>query len=289
MPKRISCYISVLFLFLFAQLTHAAEAYQTEVGFGYLNTSDDFGGELDFFGITATYNLNPVDTSDVPLEEAAFLKRHSSIEFLLGQLDVSTPFLKADGPIYGLTFEFKSPNTLFSAITNVSKSNITADFIDSDTITYEVGAGAYVQAQTLISLEYQFSTTSFSEPGTPSDDTKVYTFSLKNVSQLSDRDQWLNFEALVSSSENDDGSSTADAKSVQAGLDYYFNRFSRASFTLSVINSDFIDFDGKSFLLGFGFFGGPRYMISAEFERFTADDGFIGDTDSISLTFTGRF
>ncbi|OTG85010.1 putative porin [Acinetobacter sp. ANC 4648] len=61
-------------------MSGTANAYQAEVGGSYTYTDwDDFDGTHNF-GVDGTYYFNPVQTRNVPLNEAAFLDRASNVK-----------------------------------------------------------------------------------------------------------------------------------------------------------------------------------------------------------------
>ncbi|MFT7559954.1 MAG: hypothetical protein ACI93R_001869 [Flavobacteriales bacterium] len=185
--------------------TVLADDYQFEVGGSYTNVSDDNDTDTDFTSITGKYYLSQVDTTGLPLAEAAFLQRSSSIQALLADSENATAV--------ALGGSFFVPGDMFYVGANVIRTSYDNNVVEDDS-TYNITAG-------ITPIEGLLLTTSYNE-----DVDYDANISAKYVKTLSGG-RAIN---LIGAYQDVEGGF------LTAGGDYYFN--SRTSLGVLTSNSD---------------------------------------------------
>lgn len=91
-----------------------ASTYQSEIDLHYLeNDVDDYSDEASAIELEGTYYFAPVDTTNVPFAEAAFLRKANSVSLRLMRQEYETPY--SDGKNYqrGVDVNYFVPDTMF--------------------------------------------------------------------------------------------------------------------------------------------------------------------------------
>jgi hypothetical protein len=104
---------------IFGSAAAVAAPYQIEVGANYLHFDADNGGSDGAFGVRAEYHFAPVQTTNHPLAEAAFLERSTNVYVAASE----------DFDVLSLGGELYIPNTMFYVSADVTRT----DFNGSDT------------------------------------------------------------------------------------------------------------------------------------------------------------
>ncbi len=114
--------LTALSAILSSTYVNAAD-YQSEISASYANSDSERRDDSDY-GVSGTYYFKPVDSSQGPLAEAAFLQRASGIsltytrsesDYAFSQLDGSVARGSADRDTYSARLDFYVPNSIFYA------------------------------------------------------------------------------------------------------------------------------------------------------------------------------
>lgn len=89
---------------------YAQDTYRSEFALEYCLSEDEADNESDIYGVAAEIYFSPVDASNHPYAEAAFLERVGSIRLLAGQGERDAPYgpytFDGDEDFYGATLTF---------------------------------------------------------------------------------------------------------------------------------------------------------------------------------------
>lgn len=136
-------------LSLLTSLASHADTYQSQLDIDGFHSDADGRVQTKIVGLTGTYYFSSVDDSEVPLNEAAFLNKASSLSLAATdnelEIDGDTGYGDGAGGALNLVLGDKY-------IFNVSYA--TADIDDVDADAYGLGAGLYINETTSIGLSY---------------------------------------------------------------------------------------------------------------------------------------
>lgn len=192
--------ISALIALALSSNIALAGTYRAEVTGTYLN-QDDIG---DTYAASGSYYFQPVDTSNKPLAEAAFLDRASSLTGFVARADID--YYDATADTTGFNLGFYVPNTIFYL--GAGYTHYSFDYPNSDSES----DGQWSATLGVAPLDGLLVTTEYNED----DDGYDPNIHVKYVMALA-RETALNIEGSVT--HNDNGGNATSLL-----IDYYFTR-----------------------------------------------------------------
>jgi hypothetical protein len=262
-------------------LSSAAQAeYQFEIG-ANAGTGDfdidSVEADQDFFGLTAAYYLQSVDTSKGPLSEAAFLDRASSIELLAGTGEIDfDDFGDADVDSYaiGTRLVAKESGWLVELGYGLDKWD---GIVNEDIDTYSIGAGKYVLENTAIVLSYTKLDSDLEG------DSDAYDLGVEHLWHFADMGA-LKLDATVGRVDPDLGDDDIDVWGL--GGTYYVN--DKLGFGAGYAQEDSDDTDLQNWSLFAEWFVTEKVALALAYTD--SEDKDIGlETDAVMFTADVRF
>lgn len=275
---------------------YAQENFQTEISAYHYNLEDDNDLEFTANSIILKQHFAPVDTSDHPLAEAAFLERIGSVELLIGIADLQYGYgsgSEADGSEYGASITYMEPELPIALQAMFVKTDLEFDSpADADmTINaYTLGIGRFLEDGVIFGIEHSHSETELSSPGFPkyTNEIDTYEVAAKYVSDLPDG-KAFNVEGTLGFKKYDDGSVDDTNTIFEVSGDYYFDVKTSIACGLSINTGDNKDAEGKEYAIGFNTFMTSNFNIDIGFKKFLADNSKGEDDESFNVTLSARF
>lgn len=270
-----------------AQLMSASGEYEYDDSF-----YDDTDIDESATALSATIFFSEVSTAGVPIREAAFLSKNSSVTFSAGSATIEYEDDFGDDEIetdaMGVSGRFVLPGSNIILIAGYSTGEVDYDFgpdFDIDTEALTLGAGWYINDRSSLTLTYtetEFDYAFFE------DETEEYLLMYHQVQDIGSKNH-LAFSVYAEL--YDDGDSY-DAFTFGADIAWYFNRQLGAGVRLESISGedDDLDYEDYSFEVSpfisydfsdnFGLYG-EFNLIAGEID---SDDGDDADFASAGIT-----
>ena len=254
------------------------EAFQNELGFAYGHTSDsDDTFDTTILQFEAVHFLQPVDTANHPLAEAAFLEHAASIGFLYMQstTDYTDGFLptNVDRTMYAVQFDYASTTSplTFSAVyagMTLAVDEFNVDLSGNQALfklgSYISGSG---RVQGIVSqLDFE------------GDSTTIIGVDAKFVNDIGN-DMALGIDGMYYSREGDSSNGSNQGRGYTIGVDLYPSRMTNIGFTRdwSTYKDPDGSFDYWTHHFRIKHFLSPQASIAFEYlttDKDSATDGF---------------
>ena len=268
---------------------HAVEQYQTEVSAVYSRFDTDDDLRIISSGLAAEWYFSPVNTSDHPYAEAAFLERIGSFFATIQKMDTKFGAFEADGPMTQVGINYTRPHLPYAIGAEVGYAKLDIDSVDGNVriTSYLVNAGYFFTKTLLAGIEYS---TSKEEVSIAPTDLKQTDYGLfgKYVHDLGHH-RALNIEARLSREKVFNGVENLTNTAEEILVDYYFSR--SLSVGAGIENSSGQDDsrDGLTYSARARYFFVPQFSVEAGYEKFEeTHDGYAGET-SFDVVLAARF
>lgn len=313
--KRSYLYFIFLNLFILLAVHHprvqAQESYQTEIIIAHIrstevdNDPDDEKDKTKTNLIMLNQYFAPVNTSNHPLAEAAFLERVGSFGLFFGESKTEfEPRISFDGLIYGGTLTLLQKQNPFAFRATYLKSDQEYDPpINADEVVdfYNLEVGFFIREGFMIGIGYRYREGDLDvlAPGTPfsvSVESDQYTLATKFVSPIGGG-RFINLEAEFvqeeekTTTKNVTLSGPADTtnKTIAVSADFYFNRRVSLGGGFASNTGDDKDQVGTTLSANARAFITPNFAVSASFDQFSAENTAAEDEEGFTFAFLVRF
>jgi hypothetical protein len=278
-------------------LALAQDTFRTEAGLYFSRAKSD-AARIDATGAQATYFFDgvPTGTGDYPLDQAQFVERIGGVSANYGRssLHVEGFDTLSKGSTYGAVLDLRQAETPlvvtagygFSRSGKLGSSNFETQ---SDTKSYRLSIGAYIDKATAYSLDWSRSKTEADTSGTsPSadfhDTMTSIGISRVQLERLAEGG-YIAFLASVSRRTNEqEGSASEENRSILLQATYYPTKRLGLNFGVLTDRGDDISFEGEIYLTGVKMFVTPTVSLGLDYERFLAK---TSDGDSRFLVLRG--
>lgn len=272
---------------------YAQQSYQTELIADYEKQEADTSTSK-ILDAGAIFFLEPVNTDNKPLAEAAYLDKSSAIGVLY--LKRETKFENAnvdtfDTDVVGVLINYVTAANSFilggfySSIDYETNNNI----VTGDGDLYGISLGKYLDDSTSIELsiiendsDQKTASSQFSIKNT------LITFNYKTVEQLASGN-FYGFAANVELIKQDVNSVKADNREISIAGDYYFTLETSLGASLTLNSGDDAGDEGKTLAINASHFFNPHIALNIELSRFSADNDLEEDNDTVAAAIIARF
>jgi len=278
MSKRVTTYfilpLSAMLYILLSPVVAYAQSYQYEANGVYNTGSSDFGDVDGFgFGVSYCYFLRPVDATQGPFAERAFVDKAANVALGFGQSTFSSDSSSLESETDTLSVSGRFV-TVENFIATFSYAKTEPDNVD-DSTSFSLGFGKYLDDRTAVVANYsnmevgggdlsQFGIFGRQLSDRPSNNAGTYLATEAGLNYL-DAENDSGYELLLGATYY---------TSVQFGLGGGFSYRS-----IGDANATRLSVDAEYFL-------SPQLAVAAGFSR---NDTDFSDTDNLSLSVTGRF
>lgn len=290
---KLAVLITLLSTSAFTIEAYAQQSYQTEL-VAFYEKQDDDTTTSKTLELTATYFLEPVNTDNKPLAEAAYLNKSSSIA--ASYLNRETKFENAnvdtfDTDLAGLMINYvtAADSFILGGLYASIDYDTNNDFVTGDGDLYGISLGKYLDNSTSIELSIIKNN---SDQQTTLSQFKIrntfIAFNYKTIEQLASGD-FYGFSANVELIKQDVNSVKADNREISIAGDYYFTLETSLGASLTLNSGDDASDEGKTFAINTTHFFNPRIALYLELSRFSADNNLEEDNDSVAAAIVARF
>ena len=258
-----------------ASTTAMANDYRFEIDAGYQNDEISKNVDLTTLVVGGTFYLAPVDDSDAPKAEAAFLQQASDIHAGWGRTNIEvdgtdfSPKTDEDGDVWALGGRYVTGSGL---ILELDYATTEIDNVDAD--VWALGVGYYLSDTSSLTLGYV--QTEIDDLDTDDD---VWTLGYKALYNNN-----LGLEADLSYMDPKYGDS---AYGITGAMDYYFNDNLSLGGVLGYVSSDDNYTEATVYGVNAEYFFNSNIALSAGYTVSAPDKGDDNNVWSIGLT--GRF
>lgn len=293
-----------IWIILSIHTLYAKDTYRSEFALEYY-TSEEAATESNIYGTAAEIYFSPVDTTNHPYAEAAFLERVGSVGMFIGHGETETEWYYYGGSvltgideeIYGAALTYATPGSPIFFQAGYAKSEINCEYdsgyeYETSLEKQHLAIGFFVLDNLLIAATYSQET-----PESSSMDYDDISLSAKLVQENPD-DTAITIGGGIQLSEcYDTGFSPGEygwgaeaEKNIIVNVygDYYFNRKMSLGGGLSLNTGDWEPDEGKTVSINGKFFINPAFSTYAAFERRFNDYKNRADEDAVVFGLSAR-
>jgi hypothetical protein len=289
--KGIIRFISVLmFVCAVVPAAGAQEEYQTEVSALYdrYESGQDF--RITSYGAAAEIFFAPVNTTDHPYAEAAFLERIGSVGVMVQKQEWKLFSVDASGPQFGIGLNYAQPD--FPLVIRAEYSTTTLD-VDAPGVedvkvnTYTLGVGNYFTKTLLVGIDYDFVKVEY-PGGLGTSKMSSYGLFAKYVHEL-EHHRELSFEARLSRDTLDDGAEDFSNTAEELFVDYYFNKSLSLGAGIANSSGEEESAEGQTYSARARYFFTPQFSLEGYYDRFLNSNEGLEDDKAFGFALAARF
>ncbi len=297
LKKTVNFFIcsSVLLVSLFnVSVAYAQEEFQTQITMTFDKSEDDDNNVSEIYNILARQHFSPVNLSNHPYAEAAFLERIGSVAVFYGINNLDNPsFGKADGPLYGGIVTYMKPGFPLVIDAMIAKSDVEFNPPVDGVLTldtYGLKMSIYVKNGFLIGFGYTRQELEVSGVSVVNGafDEDTYELSSKFVNKFGNG-RAINIEAEVGITQFDDPGDDGSNTTIDIVGDYYFTPGVSFGSHFGLNSGDEKNVEGDTVSVNINTFVSPFFSVALEFEKFFAENSEGTDDDSFHITLLARF
>jgi hypothetical protein len=271
----------------------AEERFQTEISISYGRSDFDRDYRAIMPGVSAEVFFTPVQTSEHPYAEAAFLERVGSVSVMAADEDLKSGAVKGDGPMILASINYAKPDfpLVIQAVYGTLKIDYNAPYSATwESNMYRLSLGNYITNTLLAGVSYSSDKGSLSQPGQPTITLKdsQYGFFAKYIYEL-EHDKGLSFQGSLTNSTSNDGTKSLKNTNEDISADYFFSRGLSAGIGIENSSGKDLDSEGRTYSADIRYFITPSFSVSGMYERFlNANAGYAG-SKSFAVMASARF
>jgi len=293
--KHVVSFVVMYILIFCINFVYAQESYRTEISANYSNLREQDNDETNIYSASADLYFAPVNTSNHPLAESAFLERIGSFSLFGGHGEGEGSSFDSKGPFYGVSLTVRKPQLPFTFRALYRKTEVDFDIQEDenqerDTDSYFLGIGYFIKPAFWGEFQYSHSKSETTFSGSSletSSKSHFYGVSAKFVKELPDSTAYNitgTAGVLRFDKDGDKGSNII----VTVSGDYYFNRQISVGADYVLNTGDDKDAEGNTISIGFNAFFNQQISVNAGIAKFFAKNPEGEDDESFNAGITIR-
>jgi hypothetical protein len=267
-------------------LAFAEDTFQTEAGLSYSRFNSDLARQ-NTVGAEVTYFFDKLPTlpKDYPLDQTQFVERIGSVSANYGRssFDIDDTQSLSKGSMYGVSLLFMRPGSPLvvgagydSFYSGKSRSQFSFFENESDTRSYQLAIGAYVDKTTALTLDWSRSRTrtKFTSSGLTffefNDTFTSVGFSGKHLARLSGGDHVAIVAGVSQLTHEQEGAASEKNRDLFIQATYYPMKTLGLTLGVSSDRGDDRLSEGETYLAGVKMFVTTTISLSLDYQRFQA-------------------
>ncbi len=277
--KQAVPFIVIYFLFFCIDFVYAQESYRTEFSAGFSNARNKDDIDTTIYSTQARIHFAPVNTSNHPLAETAFLERIGSIALFGGYGESEGSLFKSKGPFYGASVTFMKPRMPIVISAKYTRTEIDFELQGQEdrerkVDSYLLGIGYFFKPALLGEIQYAHTENDTTIPIFSFESIRkndYYGLAAKFVKELPDSTAY-NISGTAGVSRFDNDGDRGSNMIVTVSGDYYFNRRISVGAGYALNAGDDKDAEGNMISIRFNAFFNQHFSVNAGVAKFFAEN-----------------